>query len=214
MEAGVSEAAAAVAAVAVEGSDMAKGTWIALGVVGAILLIALGIVGSAIGTYNTLTEEDVAIDTQSKQVDVAYQRAFRLVPQITELADKYVDKTSEAYERIVAMRTGVDRAQNGTLAEKDVAAQNVQTAFNFMVEAYPEIRSDTIYRDLIGEIINTENKIAAEKGLYNEYVRELNTHRRKCCLPLLVANMFGFEAREFIGFEDRPNTSSFGNNTL
>ncbi|HUR67619.1 MAG TPA: LemA family protein [Candidatus Thermoplasmatota archaeon] len=193
---------------------MAKGTWIALGVVAAIVLIFLGIVGSAVGTYNKLTNEDVGVDAQGKQVDVQYQRAFRLVPQITELADKYVDKTSDAYAKIVAMRTGVANAQNGTLAEKDAAAQNVQTAFTFMVEAYPEIRSDAIYGTVIDEIINTENKIAAEKTRYNDRVQEFNAHRRQCCLPVIVAGMFGFHEREFIGFNDRPNTGSFGNNTL
>lgn len=188
---------------------MAKGMWIALGVIGAIALVALGIVGSAVGTYNSLTNEDVAVDAQAKQVDVAYQRAFRLVPQITNLSDRYVDKTSEAYERIVAMRAGVDRAQNGTLAEKDAAAASVGTTFNFMVEAYPDIRSDAIYGTLIDEIINTENKIAAEKVRYNDKVEEFNAHRRRCCLPLLVAGMFGFDERQFIGYEDRPDTSRF-----
>lgn len=193
---------------------MAKGTWIALGIVGAILLVSLGVIGSAVGTYNSFNAEKNQIDAQAKQVDIQYQRAFSLVPQITELADKYVDKTSEAYAKIVAMRSGVSQAQNGTLAQREQAAQEVQTSFTFMVEAYPDIRSDVIYRDVIGEVINTANKITAEKGLYNDYVQKYNTHRGECCLPILVANLFGFDEREYIGFSDRPNTSSFGNNSL
>ena len=193
---------------------MAKGTWIALGVVGAILLIALGIVGSAVGTYNSLTNEDVAIDAQSKQVDVAYQRAFRLVPQIVNLSEAYVDKTSEAYARVTALRAGVSEAQNGTIEQRDAAAAQIGPTFNFMVEAYPEIRADAIYEGVIAEVINTENIIRTEKVRYNDDVEKFNAHRRQCCLPLLVAGMFGFEEREFIGFTDRPNTGSFGNNTL
>lgn len=193
---------------------MAKGTWIALGVVGAIVLIVLGIVGSAVGTYNSLTEEDVRVETQAKQVDVAYQLNFRLIDKINELADRYVDKTSEAYTKIVAARTGLAQAENGNLSQKLEATQNVQTAFNFMVEAYPEIRSDAVYRDVLDETINLEHKIAVEKNLYNEYAGAFNAHRRKCCLPLLIAGMFGFHEKEFIGYNDRPNTSSFGNQTL
>ena len=188
---------------------MAKGTWIALGVLGAIALLLIGVVGAAVGTYNDLTNEDVAIDAQSKQVDVQYQRAFRLVPQIVNLSETYVDKTSEAYARIVALRAGVERAENGTIAEKEAAAQQIGPTFNFMVEAYPDIRTDVIYGGLIAEIVNTENKIAIEKTRYNDKVELFNAHRRQCCLPLVVAGMFGFDQREYIGFEGRPNTSTF-----
>lgn len=188
---------------------MAKGAWIALGVLGAIALLVLGVVGAAVGTYNDLTNEDVAIDAQSKQVDVQYQRAFRLVPQIVNLSEAYVDKTSEAYAKVVALRAGVERAQNGTIDERDAAAQQIGPTFNFMVEAYPDIRSDVIYGGLIAEIINTENKIAVEKTRYNDDVEKFNAHRRRCCLPLMVAGMFGFDEREFIGYEGRPNTSTF-----
>lgn len=188
---------------------MAKGTWIALGILGAIALVAVGVVGAGIGTYNSLTDESVGIDGQAKQVDVAYQRAFRLVPQIVNLSDKYVDKTSEAYARVTALRAGVSDAQNGTLAQKEAAAQQIGPTFNFMVEAYPDIRFDAVYQQVIDEIVNTENKIAAEKVRYNDQVTAYNAHRRKCCLPVFVANMFGFEEREFIGFQDRPNQGRF-----
>ena len=194
---------------------MAKATWIVLGVLGALALLILGAVGAGVSTYNSLTTEDVGVDAQSKQVDVQYQRAFRLLPQINELADKYIDKTSEAYARVVAMRTRVAAAENGTdLNARDAAAEDVRTTFNFMVEAYPDIRSDAIYGTVLDEVINTENKITAEKTRYNDRVRDFNAHRRQCCMPLIIAGMFGFEEREFIGFNDRPNTSSFGNNTL
>ena len=214
MAAAASAAAAVAAVAAVEGSDMAKGTWIALGVVGAILLVVLGVVASGIGTYNSLTTQSVDVDAQSKQVDVAYQRAFRLVPQIVNLSETYVDKTSEAYARVIALRTQVANAQNGTLAERDAAAAQVGPTFNFMVEAYPEIRTEAIYQTVIDEVINTENIIRVEKTRYNDYVRDYNSYRRQCCLPLLVAGMFDFDEREYIGFNDRPNTGSFGNNTL
>ena len=188
---------------------MAKGTWIALGILAAIALVAVGVAASGIGTYNALTNESVGIDGQSKQVDVQYQRAFRLVPQIVNLSDKYVDKTSEAYARVTALRAGVDQAQNGTLAQKEAAAQQIGPTFNFMVEAYPDIQFDAVYQQVIDEIVNTENKIAAEKVRYNDQVTAYNAHRKRCCMPILVASLFGFEEREFIGFTDRPNQTGF-----
>lgn len=184
---------------------MAKGTWIALAVLGAIGLVALGIVGSAVGTYNSLVNESEKVDAQASQVDVAYQRAFRLVPQITELADKYMDKTSDAYARVAALRSGVSEAENGTLVEKDEASRAIQPTLGIMVEAYPDIASDEIYGNLIDEVTNTENKIAAEKLRYNDYARDYNAHTKRCCIPLLVAGMFDFEEKEYIGLVGREN---------
>lgn len=33
-------------------------------------------------------------------------------------------------------------------------------------------------------------------------------------MPRMVANVLGFQEKEFIGFSDRPDQTSFGNNTL
>lgn len=184
---------------------MAKGSWIAIGVLAAIGLVLLGIVGSAIGTYNSFVNESESVDAQGEQVDVAYQRAFRLVPQIVNLSDRYMDKTSDAYARVAALRSGIAEAEGGTLAEKDAATQNIGTTFNLAVEAYPQIRSDAIYGDLIAEITNTENKIAIEKVRYNDYARDFNAHTKRCCIPMLVAGAFGFEPKEYIGLIGRDN---------
>lgn len=191
---------------------MNKATMIVLGVVGAIVLIVLGAIGSAIGTYNGFVNEEEAVDAQSKDVDVAYQRAFRLVPQLTKLTEQYMQNEREVMENITALRSGLSSAENGTFEQKEAYLGELLTFVALVgnrVENYPELQSSGLFYELMVEITNTENKIAMEKVRYNDYVRSYNAHLRRCCFPVLIANSFGFEPKEYIGFTGRENQSEF-----
>lgn len=191
---------------------MVKGTWIVLGVLAAIALVVLGGAASAVGTYNSLVSESEGVDGQSRQVDVAYQRAFRLVPQLTLLAEQYMQNEREVLENVTALRAGLSAAENGTFEAKDAYLQEFVTFVALVgnrAEAYPQLRADRLFATTMDEIVNSENRIAMEKVRYNDRVQEYNAHRRKCCVPMIVAGMFGFDPKEYIGFEDRDNQSQF-----
>jgi LemA protein len=189
-----------------------KGTWIALGVLGAIALLVLGAIGSAVGTYNAFVKETESVDAQSKQVDVQYQRAFRLLPQLAALTDKYMKNERAVQENVTALRSGLGHAQNGSFEAKDAFLQKF-VSFVALVgnraEAYPDLKADQLFQQTMLETTNTENKIAAEKVRYNDRVQQYNAHRRECCVPAIVAGMFGFGAKEYIGFNDRANQQTF-----
>lgn len=192
---------------------MAKGTWIALGVLGAIVLVVLGVVGSGISTYNDFVGEREGVDAQARQVDVQYQKAFSTVPQVTRLAEQYLENESEVQSSIAALRSGLAKAQGGSFEDKERFVESLNATTAIVVRAvnenYPELRSVELYEDTIIQIINAQNEIAMEKVRYNDRVREYNTHRQQCCIPLFVANAFGFGPREYIGYEDRPNVVPF-----
>lgn len=195
---------------------MVKGTWIALGVLAAILLVVLGGLASAIGTYNAMVDQTEGIDAQAKQVDVAYQRAFRLVPQLTALAERYMQNERDVLQNVTALRAGLAAAENGTFEAKDAYLQEFVTFVALVgnrAEAYPQLRADALFQQTMDEVVNSENKIAMEKVRYNERVETFNAHRRKCCLPLLVANFMGFGQKQYTGFEDRPNQAPFPSGT-
>src|SRR5690349_21815922 len=92
---------------------------IVLGVLAAIALLVLGIVGAAVGAYNSLNAERNTVDAQSKQVDVQYQRSFALVPQLTNLTQQYMQNEKDVQEQVAALRSGLVTAQNGDLQAKD-----------------------------------------------------------------------------------------------
>jgi LemA protein len=183
--------------------------WIVLGAVAAVLLIA-GV--SVASTYNGLVQQRQDVETQAKQVDVQYQRAFTLLPQITQLAQQYLKNESAVQTKVAGLRSGV--CQNpSTINEKDQCSSQVTETGNLIIrvvnENYPDLKSVQLYQNVQTETINTANKVATEKGRYNEVAGAYNAHVQKCCLPVMVANLFGFHKAELIGFSDRPNQSSF-----
>lgn len=196
---------------------MAKGTWIALGVLAGIGLVVAGILGSAVGTYNEFVDEETAVEAQAGQVDVAYQTAFRTIPQLLDLTEQYMQNEKDILINISALRTGLVAAENGTFeAKNDTMQQTValMALIGSRLENYPELQQADLIRSTMATINFQEGKIQAEKVRYNDKVETYNAHRRKCCMPLMVANVFGFEEKEFIKFLDRPNQTSFGNNTV
>jgi LemA protein len=183
--------------------------WIILGAVAAVLLIS----GVALAsTYNGLVQERQAVETQGKQVDVQYQRAFTLLPQITQLAQQYLKNESAVQTKVAAVRSGACAAPS-TVNEKDQCSSQVTETGNLIIrvvsENYPTLQSVQLYKDVQTETINTANKVATEKGRYNEVAGAYNAHVQKCCMPVVVAGLFGFHKAELIGFSDRPNQSSF-----
>lgn len=57
---------------------------VALVVIGVLVLIALGVVGWAVGANNTLVTEREAVNAAWAQVDVALQRRADLIPNLVE----------------------------------------------------------------------------------------------------------------------------------
>jgi LemA protein len=191
---------------------MAKGTWIVLGVLGAILLVVIGAFASVVGAYNSLNKESKAVDAQSKQVDVTYQKAFGLLPQISNITDRYMQNESEVQRQVAALRSGLPTATTGNLNQKDnytAALSNLILLVGNRAENYPELRASELYANLQAVVLETYNEIRAEKVRYNDRVQAYETHRTSCCIPLLVANSFGFGPKEYIGYSDRPNQTPF-----
>lgn len=183
---------------------MVKPIWIVAGVLGAIALVVLGGLVSAVGTYNAFVREQEAVDAQGNIVDVQYQRAFRLVPQLTNLTQQYMQNERAVIENATALRSGLAPAANGSFEAKDNYLSELVTFVALVgnrVEAYPELRSNELFQQTMDEVVNTENKIATEKVRYNDRVRDYNAHLRQCCIPLLVAGFAGFGPKTYIGFQ-------------
>ena len=188
---------------------MGKATWIVLGVLGAVLLVLLGTVASAVGTYNGLVHEEEEVTKQFNIVGVAYDRAFELLPYLVELAERYMQNESDIQTRVAALRTGIPLAQNGTIEEQDSAIADLRNTVLLIAaraEAYPELRSDRLIQQTMDEWVNSVNKATAEKVRYNDKAQTYNAHRRECCFPVLIAGMFGFEEKDYIGSRDAGRT--------
>ncbi|SRR5581483_5584043 len=191
---------------------MVKGTYVALGVLAAIALLALGTVGAGVAAYNNLNAQSVAVDAQAKNVDVIYQRNFALIPVLQNLTEKYMQNEKDIQTQVAALRSGLPTATTGNLSVRDNYTQqfaNLVALVGNRAEAYPNLKADQLFVNLQDEVTNSQNKIAAEKLRYNDKAQEYNTLRNTCCFPILVSHMAGFGPKEYIGYSNRPNQVDF-----
>ena len=168
--------------------------WIAGGVVlGLVVIIALWYVA----TYNSLIRLNEGVNGKWAQVETQYQRRVDLIPNIVQTVKGYKDFEQETLTQIVALRRQWQTAPNVN-AKIEAANQIESTLSKLLViaENYPDLKANTNFLALQDELANTENKIAVERGRYNDAVRDFNA-RIKTFPTKIVAGNLGYTDREY-----------------
>ena len=65
-----------------------------------------------------------------------------------------------------------------------------------MSEAYPELKSNENYKELMNELAMTENLIAEHRSNYNKQVRQYKQYVRQFPTSVFL-NMLGYETQDF-----------------
>lgn len=166
-------------------------------------IVAL-IVFWAVGAYNRLVRLRNEITNSFAQIDVQLKRRHDLIPNLVEVARKYLEHERETLERVTAARAQVMAAtdlvksrpnQAGPIQSLGMAEgvlANAMAQFRAVVEAYPELKADESLRDLNEELTHTENKVAFSRQLFNDVTLDYNNAAHQ--FPTnLMAGLFGFK---------------------
>jgi len=182
-------------------------------VLGAVVVCAAAVGIWAAGTYNTLVQARVAVDTQWSQVEVQYQRRVDLVPSLVAALRGYLIQERTVLEAVARAREAYLAAPAGSAARVHAAGALEQGLGRLVgvVEASPALRSNETVAELMDELAGTENRIAVERRRYNDRVLAYNT--RVLTLPSsLIARAGGFQPREY--FEAASGASTAPSVTL
>jgi LemA protein len=162
-----------------------------------ILAVLAVLVLAGVGMYNRLVTANQAIDGQWAQVETQYQRRFDLIPNLVESVKGIFEQEKTVFTALADARTRYGGA--ATVDEKAAAAGQVESALSrllVIMENYPQLRSAENVTALMDELAGTENRVAVERGRFNEKVRDFNTMVLR--FPTnLFARMFGFEQRNY-----------------
>jgi LemA protein len=163
-----------------------------------LLVIVLLPVVWAVVQYNSLVGLRNYISEAWSDVDTELKRRYDLIPNLVATVKGYAAHEREVLERVTELRNRCV-ASNGSPAEQAKDENQLVDALKQMlvvVENYPQLKADQQFLKLQEELINTENRIQTARRFYNGNVRD---YLNKCqSFPSnLVAQMFGFQAREF-----------------
>ena len=169
-----------------------------------ILLVIVVVVGLwAMGIYNGLVTARNAFRNAFAQIDVQLQRRFDLIPNLVEVARKYMSHERETLEAVVAARSAAQSGLAAAKADPGDAAAMAQLAASqgqlngvlgrllAVAEAYPDLKANQNMMQLSEELASTENRVAFARQAYNDAVMAYN-NRREVFPSSVVAGMFNF----------------------
>jgi LemA protein len=162
-----------------------------------IVAVAVVLLVAAMLLFNRLVRLRNEVNAGWSNIDVQLKRRNDLIPNIVETVKGYAAHERGVFDEVTAARAAVSGAGSpaATAAASDMLSGALGKLFA-VAEAYPELKASENFRQLQGELTDTEDKIAAARRYYNSVVQTYNTGIQS--FPaLLFAGALGFHAREF-----------------
>lgn len=198
-----------------------------LGCVGA-LIVALLIGGAYfVSVRNNIVGLEEGVNQQWAQVESQYQRRYDLIPNLVRTVQGAANFEKATLEAVVNARSRVGQVQAPSgppgaagaaittdpnamqqFADAQQGLSNALSRLLVVVERYPELKANQGFLELQSQLEGTENRIAVERGRYNQAAQGYNTAIRRFPASL-VASMSGFKPKAYFkgvaGSSQAPN---------
>jgi LemA protein len=170
--------------------------YIVVGVVGVLLLYA-------IGTFNTLVRLRQHLRESWSAIDTELKRRYDLIPNLVETVRGYASHERETLQAVIDARARAV-ASTGSPAEQardENALVGALRQLFAVVESYPQLKANENFLRLQEELTVTEDRIQAARRFYNANVRDVNT-RIEVFPSNIIASLFGFRQETFFEIDD------------
>lgn len=146
------------------------------GVIMFIVMCVLGIQSAQNKAFNY--EEQV--NTSMSDIKVQEKRRVDLIYNLVDCVKAYDKHEAELIKSIADGRSNA----------------NAETAIIAVAEAYPELKSNENYNQLMTELAVTENLIAEHRSTYNSSIKDYNRYVRQFPTRLWL-NILGYESQNY-----------------
>jgi len=183
------------------------------------LLLALVAFVSLTGTgcgYNTLVTKQQNVRRAWADVESRLQRRADLVPNLVAAAQSAGIQEQEVFGQIAEARsrllnaTGAPPQGEGGDRTPEQRQEIITAANSFggtlgrllsLQEAYPQLQSNELWRNVQTELAGTENRINVAREDYNRAIQDYNTARGQ--FPMVIAaKMYGFKEEPYFKAEE------------
>ena len=169
----------------------------------------------AVGAYNRLVRLKNTIANAFGQIDVQLKRRYDLIPNLVDVARKYLQHEQATLEAVINARNQARAASDvvrsrpanalavTTLAAAEQALGSSLGNLFALAEAYPDLKADQTMRELSEELTSTENKVSFARQAFNDAVLDYNNAQGQ--FPaMLVARAFSFAPSAMLQATESP----------
>lgn len=162
--------------------------------VAAILFIFMCIYGIQSAQNKAIHLEESILQADS-DIKVQEKRRVDLIYNLADAVKSYGEHESETFKNLA---NGMSKGNN---------IEDVQTAIAAVTYAYPELKSNENYKELMNELSMTENLIAQHRENYNKSVTKYNNYVKGFPARLFL-KWTGYEVQEMKRLDyDAPSTA-------
>ena len=150
-----------------------------------IFFVVLLMIFSVQGCKNKAIALEEQVNSASSDINVQEKRRADLLYNLVDTVKAYDKHESETLKSVIEAR-----------GSKDVNISDVTTMISATAEAYPELKSNENYKQLMNELSTTENLISQYRSNYNVQVKEYNRYVRKFPSSQFL-DMTGYDLQEY-----------------
>ncbi|MEW8956018.1 LemA family protein [Clostridium sp.] len=173
--------------------------------IGSIVIITLVVILLLyiITVYNGLVTLRNRVKNSWAQIDVQLKNRADLIPNLVEAVKGYASHEKSTFDEVVKARNAAISANN---IEDTVKANNMMaealSKLMVVVEAYPELKANSNFLSLQGDLKDTEEKIRYARQFYNDIVLRYN-NSIEVFPKNILASIFGFREESYFKIDDK-----------
>lgn len=175
---------------------LAIGLGTTIGIIAAVVVIGFYV----INIYNTLVVARNKVRNSWSQIDVQLKRRFDMIPNLVETVKGYAAHEEGIFSEFGRARGLYAQSQkSGDVAQAAEAEKSVTGALSRLLmvqEAYPELKANENFKELMVQLKDTEDKIMFNRQFYNDTALGLN-NKIELFPSNIVAKMFKFQLAKF-----------------
>jgi LemA protein len=135
-----------------------------------------------------------------------------VIPQLTKLTENFKEFESDFIEKVTALRESIsvldkDDIDVKALAKVETQSKAVFSSFKATAENYPELGSTKIVQDLMDEISDKNENVAAAITIYNRSVEHFNNSIEM--VPYNVVNSLFAKKQQLDNFHQSGTVESY-----
>lgn len=171
------------------------------------LIIVLAIVVWGISSYNGFVKGENGVEEAFSTMDVYLKKRADLVPNLIETVKGYVAHESGTLEAVINARNAV---QSATTTNEKIDSENQLTGALRQVfalaEAYPDLKANENFRDLMAQMETIETDIAQARKYYNAVVKKFNI-RLQAFPSSIIGSIFHYTKKAMYEADDSDRES-------